>query len=404
MPSIAMFFSRHTIEEKILSNLVNLSHYAVIKDKDIIEDAASKFGVPEEKLAKSLYRKTSVFNKFTLERELNTARLKAALADKLVKSNQILYGFTSLLIPKDITHIVRTLIVDEKPQRVENIAKNGMTRKEAEKEVRKADISAYHWAEFIADCEPWDKKLYDIVVPVDQKRPEEIATFILEKCAQGSLLETAESAQAIQNMKLAAQVEISLLKMGQKVSVEANKGDITLQVNRSVLNFSALSHELTEHVQTIAGVNSTKISMGRDYSDSIYRDQEFKLPPKVLLVDDEKEFALTLSERLISRNVGSYAVYDGQEALNFITEDQPDVMVLDLKMPGVSGMEVLEQTKKDNPNIEIIILTGHGTEEDRINCLKLGAFAYLQKPTDIHTLSDTIHQAHQKGTDKRLAA
>lgn len=404
MPSIAMFFSKHANEEKVLSQLVNLSHYAVVKDKDIIEDAANLFHVPQEKLAKSLYLKTSVFNKFTLERELNTARLKVALANRLTKSNQLLYGFTSLLIPKTITHIIRTVIVDEKPQRIENFAQKGVSQKEAEKEIRKADISAYHWTEFIADCEPWDHKLYDIVIPVNEKKPEEIATFILEKCAQGNLLETPESTQAIKNMKLAAQVEISLLEKGQKVSVEADNGNITLQVNRSVLNFNALSHELTEHVRAIAGVKSTEVIMGRDYSDSIYRDQEFKLPPKVLLVDDEKEFALTLSERLINRNVGSYAVYDGQEALNLITEDQPDVMVLDLKMPGVSGMEVLEQTKKDNPNIEIIILTGHGTEEDKKNCLKLGAFAYLQKPTDILTLSDTIHQAHQKSTSNRLAA
>ena len=125
--------------------------------------------------------------------------------------------------------------------------------------------------------------------------------------------------------------------------------------------------------------------------------------PKVLLVDDEKEYVLTLSERLVTRNVGSYAVFNGQEALDLIGDDQPDVMVLDLKMPGIDGLTVLKQTKENNPNIEIIILTGHGSEEDKETCMHLGAFAYLQKPADIDKLSSTINEAYKKIASRRQA-
>ena len=71
-------------------------------------------------------------------------------------------------------------------------------------------------------------------------------------------------------------------------------------------------------------------------------------------------------------------------------------MILDLKMPGIDGMEVLRQVKATQPDIEVIILTGHGNETDRETCMGLGAFAYLQKPVDIDVLSETMKQANEK--------
>jgi len=71
-------------------------------------------------------------------------------------------------------------------------------------------------------------------------------------------------------------------------------------------------------------------------------------------------------------------------------------MILDLKMPGIDGIEVLRRVKRNNPDIEVIILTGHGTEADRELCMKLGAFAYLQKPVDIEVLSDALKKANDK--------
>ena len=120
------------------------------------------------------------------------------------------------------------------------------------------------------------------------------------------------------------------------------------------------------------------------------------MPSKVLLVDDEREFVHTLSERLIMRNMGSAVAYDGESALKLIKEDEPEVIVVDLKMPGVDGIEVLRKVKETHPEIEVIIVTGHGHEEDRQLCMDLGAFAYLQKPLDINVLSETIQKANEK--------
>ena len=113
-------------------------------------------------------------------------------------------------------------------------------------------------------------------------------------------------------------------------------------------------------------------------------------------MDDEKEYVQTLSDRLQTRDLDSAVAYDGEEALSYIEKDEPDVMVLDLKMPGVNGMDVLRKVKKERPHVEVIILTGHGSEKDRSLAMELGAFAYLEKPVDIDVLSKTMKDAYNK--------
>jgi YesN/AraC family two-component response regulator len=96
------------------------------------------------------------------------------------------------------------------------------------------------------------------------------------------------------------------------------------------------------------------------------------------------------------RDVGSAVAYDGESALDMIKADEPEVMILDLKMPGIDGIEVLRKVKETRPEIEVIILTGHGSEEDHKTCMELGAFAYLQKPIDIDVLTETLKKANEK--------
>ena len=119
---------------------------------------------------------------------------------------------------------------------------------------------------------------------------------------------------------------------------------------------------------------------------------------KVLLVDDEKEFAKTLAERLKLRDLGSDAVHDGEGALDYVEKEEPDVIILDLKMPGISGMEVLKKVKKAYPNIEVIMLTGQGTEKDEEEARKHGVFDYMQKPVNIDKLVKRMREAFRKKT------
>jgi DNA-binding response OmpR family regulator len=125
---------------------------------------------------------------------------------------------------------------------------------------------------------------------------------------------------------------------------------------------------------------------------------------KILLVDDEKEFVETLSERIRMRDHKSDVALDGEEALKQMDDDLPDVVVLDLKMPGIDGMEVLRRIRKAYPNVQVIMLTGHGSDKDEKEARKLGAFEYLQKPVEIDTLMKKIKKAYKQKFESSMMA
>ena len=106
----------------------------------------------------------------------------------------------------------------------------------------------------------------------------------------------------------------------------------------------------------------------------------------MLLVDDEVDFVDTLAERLCDRGLQAEAVYGGDEALTAIERQPPDVVVLDLKMPGTDGLEVLRRLSALGVAVPVVVLTGHGSEDDKRLALELGARACLSKPADINDL------------------
>ena len=117
-------------------------------------------------------------------------------------------------------------------------------------------------------------------------------------------------------------------------------------------------------------------------------------PVKVMVVDDEVMFVETLSKRLAQRNLGVARAYSGREALQKLREESDiDIVVLDVKMPGMTGIETLREMKKTYPLVEVIILTGHASVSSAIEGMKLGAFDYLMKPCDIEDLVSKVDQA-----------
>lgn len=117
---------------------------------------------------------------------------------------------------------------------------------------------------------------------------------------------------------------------------------------------------------------------------------------KVLFVDDEEEFVKALAERLQMRDVGSDLAFNGEQALQIVKDQEPDVMVLDLKMPGIDGMEVLKRVRKAYPQVQVIILRGHGPEKDEEQAKRLGALAYLRKPVNLEQLVQVMRKAYKK--------
>ena len=125
---------------------------------------------------------------------------------------------------------------------------------------------------------------------------------------------------------------------------------------------------------------------------------------KVLLVDDEEEFVKALSERMKMRDLESDVALSGEQALKTMDEDLPDVMVLDLKMPGMDGMEVLRRAKKAYPGVQIIMLTGYGSEKDEQEARNLGVFEYLKKPVSFEKLMKTITEAYKNKFEDAMSA
>jgi DNA-binding NtrC family response regulator len=116
----------------------------------------------------------------------------------------------------------------------------------------------------------------------------------------------------------------------------------------------------------------------------------------VLLVDDESEFVETLVKRLRKRNLNTTGVGSGEEALEVVRTEPVDVVVLDVKMPGMDGIETLRELKKLSPLVEVIMLTGHANMEVAITGMELGAFDYLMKPMDIDELLYKLQDAYKR--------
>jgi len=117
---------------------------------------------------------------------------------------------------------------------------------------------------------------------------------------------------------------------------------------------------------------------------------------KVLLVDDEKDFIEVLTKRLRRRKLDLYVAHSGEEALQVVHGHPIDVVVLDMRMPGMDGLQTLREIKLHHPAIEVIMLTGHANVDAAVEGMELGAFDYLMKPVDFDELLYKIQDAFKK--------
>jgi len=124
---------------------------------------------------------------------------------------------------------------------------------------------------------------------------------------------------------------------------------------------------------------------------------------KLLIVDDEARFLATLARRLSRRGFQVITAADGPEAVAMARQEKFDIALLDLKMPGMDGGEVLARLKAEHSFLEAIIITGHGTLESAVELTKLGAFGYLPKPYELERLVETIRQAYQARLRRKFA-
>jgi len=114
------------------------------------------------------------------------------------------------------------------------------------------------------------------------------------------------------------------------------------------------------------------------------------MPEKVLLIDDDQDFLAIMAERLTIRDIDVTTVSSAKEAISMVERTSYDTIILDLQMPEMDGMQVLERLKTINPDLQIILLTGHATVAKGVQAMKLGAADVMEKPVDIRLLTEKI--------------
>jgi CheY-like chemotaxis protein len=395
---MTIFSSTFCRKEAVVKELLERTGYRWVTDEDVTDLAVRLSGMDEKNIRAAFEAKTSVFNSFTHEKERSTAWLRRAAAEMLSEDRLLIDGFCGQLIPKTIAHVLRVCLIADMKSRLAQAKEDGdLPEKDAVNHIRNADEDRAFWVNTLFKTrDPWDPSLYDIVIPTDKMDLQTIVQMIEENLRSEVIRPTDSSRRAAQDFVLASHVGVALAIEGHNVEVSARDGAVTININKNVLMLHRLEQELKTIAERIEGVKSVETRIGKGFHRAdIYRKYDFDVP-KLLLVDDEREFVHTLSERLLIRQMSSAVAYDGKSALDILDSDEPEVMILDLKMPGIDGIEVLRKVKQTRPQVEVIILTGHGSDKDRETCMSLGAFAYLQKPVNIDMLTETLNKATEK--------
>ena len=403
MSVVAFCGGRFMRVEEAAKRVAERLGYPLLTDQELAAGAAGYGQLSEGKLLAAMYESPGGLRGLTKLRPKALPQLNQAMASLLAQKDMVFLGLGSNLIPQSVTHTLKVGFQASSDYRLKQAAKEeGLDARRARELIKNSDWAIRSWREFLLPPAARKYPESDISLPVEKKEMSAIVELISDSSQSAPLAPTAASLAAVEDMALMSRVQAALAKQGffhPEFKILNIRGKITVEINRKSLRLAKLEKSLIKAANEVMGAKKVETKVGPGYHQSdVYRKSEFVLPSKVLLVDDEREYVETLSERLRIRDVGASVVYDGDQALEAITREKPEVVVLDLRMPGVDGMEVLQKIKVNHPEIKVIILTGHGSPQDRARCLELGAFAFLQKPVDLEELSEVMRQAVNQTT------
>jgi len=379
--------------------------YTVVSE-DLLEEAAKRFGAPASKLAHAMTGSQSFFNALTHDWEKSLVYLRATLAEILRADNQIYHGPAVPLIPMNITHILRVGIIASPEYRMERAREAGVTAEDAASRIRENNENLSRWTQNLFSSGPWDSSLFDLKISLPETSVSDAVEMICESVNKEVLKPTEASLQAFLDFQLASRVSLRLMENSQySCTVTADRGKVIVVVNQKrvpsgalpralhLLKYERAEEAVKNVLSTIDGIEKFEVRPGMGYRKA----------SRILLVDDEREYITTLSERLQIRDIDTDMAYDGYQALSFVKSTSPDVMVLDLRMPGMDGFEVLQRIRRDHPNVKVIIITGHGSARDEKMAREYGAYDYMSKPIDIAALAMKIKEASDTAAKEQAA-
>ena len=207
MPIISIFSGGFCQEDTVIEEVVARTGYGQITDDEIVAEASRRSTLAESKIKRAFSSKTSVFNKFTFEKERSLAYIKLAVADLIATDNALITNFSGQLIPATISHTLRVcLIAPQKYRTAAAAEQRGISEKDAAKLVQRREEDCAFWVDTLfSNSDPWNPALYDIVIPVDKMSPQDAAALIVDNAGKDIIQPTADSKQALEDFRLAAE-------------------------------------------------------------------------------------------------------------------------------------------------------------------------------------------------------
>jgi two-component system response regulator CpxR len=376
---------------------------AELTDEELFASAAEKSDIAAGRFEKLVNGPRSLLDGVRRDRARLVAYLKAAVADAVgVGEPRVYLGRAGHLVTPALTHVLKVCLGGTHDYRMDQAQAEGVPKREAQRRIAKDDELRAEWTGELFGRGPWDKDLYDVFIAMQDASVDRAVEIVTTHALQPAVAVTPSVEQALDDFRLAAAVDVALADAGHDVDVTCRDGEVTILIKHHAMLLDRHQRELADIATAVSGVRSASARPGPKYREpGISFDIDLEVPSKVMLVDDEEEFVLALSERLQTRRMTPVVAFNGEQALAMVENDEPEVMVLDLKMPGIDGMEVLRRVKRTHPGTEVIILTGHGSDAEEVLAAELGAFAYLRKPVDIEVLTETMKAAYRRLEETR---
>lgn len=368
-----------------------------LSDEKVFAAATDLSGIAAAKLSRMVYGPSSIFPSGTRDMVTAIAALRVAMVEAISSDGLVYRGLLGHLLPTTLTHVLRVCLAGTHDFRLAEAGKLGVGNRDAKRRIKADDEARADWLDLVVGLGAWDKSIYDIFIAMQETSLDDAVDLICDHAKRPVLALTGGGERALADVRRAAAVNLELAREGHDVDVVCDAARATVLIKKYSIFRDRQHRELEKIALGIEGVSSVEVRPGPRFKEpDISFKIDLEVPSKVLLVDDEQEFVNTLSERLETRKMTPAIAYDGEEALAMVADDQPEVMVLDLKMPGIDGIEVLRRMKRTHPETEVIILTGHGSTTEEELAAELGAFAYLRKPVDIEVLTETMKAAYRK--------
>ncbi|MEZ5359317.1 MAG: response regulator [Candidatus Zixiibacteriota bacterium] len=374
-------------------------------DDSLYTEASKRFNIPRDKFNQALSGRVSLFNKFTREREKHIAGFKKIMTDLILDDNILMHGFASSLIPGSISHALRVCLIANWDYRIKRAAKRfNDSVDEAEKFLTESDRLLYNWTTFLHNKRPFDAKLYDIVIPMHETSVEDAAALIENHALSEPLKTTEHSLKSLRDFIRATEINLLLVEAGYDVEVEVIDSLAILTIQTPVTRLKVFREKISNIAASVDGIQDVRTQLGDGFNyPSINPMSRVTTPDRILICENEQEFIHTLSERLRAADLKSSVVYDGQQAIDVANKEEPAVMVLDLMMPGIDGINTLRTIRESHPDIRVIILTKDYDPEEEKKSLELGAYAYLKKPVNVDKMARIMKTAYQEASLERAA-